>query len=203
MTVVKRIRHLTMVTVAAAGLVLAPVNVAHAEPAGFPDVSGFVSDNPAEYPLPLCVRLTGRCDSQPHSDTRVTWGRAALSIAMARSCRGMWTPKTHNPNHADSELALATRRVVLRSFSQPRFSVVTPIALSCRKDTRSNFVESCVRSDPISPRAGIAVSPNLAVSCCARTAIASCSDPLRLTSRVADGSRVRVLSGLEPRDFCF
>ncbi|RIR09566.1 hypothetical protein [Mycobacteroides abscessus] len=53
MTVVKRIRHLAMVTAAAAGLVLAPVNVAHAEPAGFPDVSGFVSVNPAEYPLPL------------------------------------------------------------------------------------------------------------------------------------------------------
>lgn len=53
MTVVKRIRHLTMVTAAATSFVLTPANVAHAEPPGFPDVSGFVSVNPAEYPLPL------------------------------------------------------------------------------------------------------------------------------------------------------
>ncbi|WP_139361292.1 MULTISPECIES: hypothetical protein [unclassified Mycobacterium] len=53
MGVVKRIRRLATVFAIPAAFVLAMADVAHAEPPGFPDVSGFVSDSPLQYPLPL------------------------------------------------------------------------------------------------------------------------------------------------------
>ncbi|WP_157931056.1 hypothetical protein [Mycobacteroides abscessus] len=52
MSIAKRISPL-LAAAAVVGSVLALSDVAHAEPPGFPDVYGFVSDNPADYPLPL------------------------------------------------------------------------------------------------------------------------------------------------------
>ncbi len=49
----KPVKYLAAAAIAAASLNLAPTGVAHADVPGFPDISGFISDNPANYPLPL------------------------------------------------------------------------------------------------------------------------------------------------------
>ncbi|SHR17131.1 hypothetical protein LK468_08845 [Mycobacteroides abscessus] len=53
MTVVKRTGYVAMVAAIACGISLAASNMAHADPPGFPDLSSFVTANPADYPLPL------------------------------------------------------------------------------------------------------------------------------------------------------